>query len=663
MTWTILVNGNSYPIAVGTAPAVDLKLNALDSFTVYVDNTNVSRGDIGKGNPVVISFQGNTIISGYCDLPKWGKSAIRIQGQERARELLYELILIGGTHYVEYEETDVSTILATLLALVGYTLDAVDRPGAQDISVRFFLRKILDGVIEIADIMDMDWYFVGTELHMVADRGSNKGELFNFVIVDKDDDYDDIENQIILYYTDKDGNRSYVTGNNAASQGLYGVMQGSAVSNVVYDAATAQLLADAMAADLGDLPVVVTARQSIAEVLSRGLSVGDDVAYTDIERELANTDTWEIRVLSYRGATVTIKSGTKLKDTTGEMLRNLEIATETEYTPINVNQLPTGIQGWGTNLQARPGVAAANIHNSFEWDDGLGNDATIKFADGTTITITAGNHAGLAASTNFIYYVKSDEDPTTLYLAASYDDLDEPNAIPVLKVRTPAAVNVTENVEMWPLFTNVFTPPVIGSAYLSAGVIVTPDFRTAWNVGNAGGPPGVRVGPGGVVGYSGGVTKGFWLNTNGLGYFMGGDAVLGGSGLVITNSTGGEIIGVYFNIAGAVLGAYLGIGTTGALLIKQQIATQTLRIIHADGQFIYLESDGEININTAGAGGGADVLLTSAGDIQVWSTDIIPEGTNGNLGRLGAESWDEIHGDKILASERMRLPVGVDMYG
>ena len=101
MTWTIVVNGHDYPIATGSAPAVDLKLNALDSFTAYIDNTNISRGDIDKGNTVVISFQGNTLISGYCDLPKWGKSSIRIQGQERARELLYELIVIGGTHYVE----------------------------------------------------------------------------------------------------------------------------------------------------------------------------------------------------------------------------------------------------------------------------------------------------------------------------------------------------------------------------------------------------------------------------------------------------------------------------------------------------------------------------------------------------------------------------------
>jgi len=398
MSWTVTVNGNDYPIAVGTAPSVDQKLNGLDSFTVLIDNTNVSRADIGAGNVVVIKFQGNIMIDGYCDTPKWSQDAIRIQGQEQARELENTLIIIGGTHYVEYETTDASAILTAILGLAGYTLNAVNRPAPQNLSIRFFLKDILTGVEDIADTLGMDWYFIGTDLQMVADRGVNRGQLFNFNVTDKDDSFKQIENQIILYYTDKDGTRSFVTGDNLASQAAYGVMQGSAVSDVVYDAVTAQLLADAIATDRGVLPVYITMVQSIAEVMSRALGAGDDISLRDSQYDLAVADSWEIRLLSYRGGTVTIKSGTRLKDTTGQMLLNLEAQSQNEYNVINTEQIPKGSQQWNSDVAFSTG---ADPHDDLNWAAG-----TITYADTDTqaIAASAGVHTGLAVGTHYVYW-------------------------------------------------------------------------------------------------------------------------------------------------------------------------------------------------------------------------------------------------------------------
>lgn len=212
--------------------------------------------------------------------------------------------------------------------------------------------------------------------------------------------------------------------------------------------------------------------------------------------------------------------------------------------PVGVGQLPKDVQGWGTSLACVPGVGAANNHNSFEWAA-----AKIKFADGDEITITAGNKTGLPGGTVLVYYVKSDENPTTLYLSASYDDLDAPNAVPVLRAVTPPATDLTQYIELWPLFTNVDTNPVIGTNALSDGVIITPDFRTGWDVGINPGSAGIAIfsetigGLGwGIFGYAANAVKQFYLlASNGKAYFAGGKAIIDTTGITI-NDTIGDIL-------------------------------------------------------------------------------------------------------------------------
>lgn len=640
--WTVTVNGKAFSIAPGTAPTVEDRLNDLNSFAVAIDNTNVSRDEIGAGNAVVIAFQGTTLISGYCDLPKWGQNAIIISGKEQARELETELISIGGTHFVEYDTTDISTVLVALLALKGYTLDAVNRPGLQDISVKLYLDNILDGVVDVIDIVGMDWYFDGTNLNVVNDKGSAKGEIFNYVVTDKKDKYQRIENQIILYYVDQDGNRQYVTGNNAASQATYGVMQGGAETEVAWDSTTAQLLADAIAADKGELPITITVEQSIPEVMARSLASGDDIAVVDVQRGLVASTNYEIQRISYRGGRVVLEIGSTLPDKTGETLRYLERLAEKRQTEVSVEQIPTGEQGWGTNIQIRPGVGGANQHNSFEWDDGAAGNATIKFSDGTTITITAGNHAGLAANTEYVYYCKANEDPTTLYLAADYDDLDAVEVIPLVRLQTPAAGSTTEYVEVWPLYNASYTGPVIGSGYLSAGVIITPDFRTAWNVGAGGGPAGIRITATEIAGYSGGVTKEFYLEAaTGKAFFGGGAIRCDAAGLHID---GGSLFLVYDGV-GALIGGIS--GAVGTMAMANANNAQ-INIAATDGH-LYLSSIGVGNTYLSSQD---NVDITAGDDVDIAGDAIVINslgGAGNGIRIIAGSSYLEIdYGDNDI---------------
>ncbi|PIO05746.1 hypothetical protein COT29_04475, partial [Candidatus Micrarchaeota archaeon CG08_land_8_20_14_0_20_59_11] len=74
----------------------------------------------------------------------------------------------------------------------------------------------------------------------------------------------------------------------------------------------------------------------------------------------------------------------------------------------------------------------------------------------------------------------------------------------------------------------------VTSDKITSGQIIAKDFRTAENVGEVGGPAGIRFNANEIAGYSGGATKEFYLEAaSGKGYFGGGAGWLDGSGLTI----------------------------------------------------------------------------------------------------------------------------------
>jgi len=74
----------------------------------------------------------------------------------------------------------------------------------------------------------------------------------------------------------------------------------------------------------------------------------------------------------------------------------------------------------------------------------------------------------------------------------------------------------------------------VHTGHLSAQQIVAKDFRTAANVGETGGPAGIRFTASEIAGYSSGTTKQFYLqSSDGKAYFGGGSVVADANGLTI----------------------------------------------------------------------------------------------------------------------------------
>jgi hypothetical protein len=224
--------------------------------------------------------------------------------------------------------------------------------------------------------------------------------------------------------------------------------------------------------------------------------------------------------------------------TTGEALKSLSSLEDIGVYSGGSEQIPLGEQKWASDILFYAGVAGVNLHNSFEWHDGAAGNPDVVFSDGTSKAISAGNATGLAASTTYWYYIDlADSAPLTLKQATTLGDLDEPAHIPIVKVKTPT--NNTENIEIFPEV-GCISKTTIGTSTFGAGVIVCPDFRTAWNVGAAGGGAGTRLSSAGLYGYSGGTTKSFYLeSSDGKAYAGAGAVILDGNGITISGNPGG----------------------------------------------------------------------------------------------------------------------------
>lgn len=79
----------------------------------------------------------------------------------------------------------------------------------------------------------------------------------------------------------------------------------------------------------------------------------------------------------------------------------------------------------------------------------------------------------------------------------------------------------------------VLNATVVNGAFIDALQIVGKDFRTAADVGDVGGPAGIRFNANEIAGYTGGVTKGFYILNDGKAYFAGGNAWFDAQGLTV----------------------------------------------------------------------------------------------------------------------------------
>lgn len=152
----------------------------------------------------------------------------------------------------------------------------------------------------------------------------------------------------------------------------------------------------------------------------------------------------------------------------------------------------------------------------------------------------------------------------------------------------------------------------ITSNHITAGQIVAKDFRTAPNIGLAGGPAGIAFNSTEIAGYSAGTTKEFYLTAaSGKAYF--------GGGAVIADADGLHII-----------------GTGTQYLLFENPATTVKGALFYDTGVLGLSAFGSDDLLLQGAG---DVLLVAGGSLKI----------DGSAGASG--SWTAGSGETVTCEK------------
>jgi len=240
-------------------------------------------------------------------------------------------------------------------------------------------------------------------------------------------------------------------------------------------------------------------------------------------------------------------------------------------TPLYVNSYDLSIESrpWSAKFRM---WEDSSVKGKLYWDDGSGGNPSIKFADGTTKTFnknTSGTTYGqevryfyylngnstLQSSTTYsdavgsgkcflaVANIKTAEgerttiwtfnsySPTigtgvlaagiieashiksnaiqTDHLAASVVTSDKISSNAIQTNHLSAGVVTSDKISSNAIQTNHLTAGVVTSDKITSNLIYGKDFATAQNVGQSGGPAGVRFNSSGIAGYTGGTNKSF----------------------------------------------------------------------------------------------------------------------------------------------------------
>ena len=114
-------------------------------------------------------------------------------------------------------------------------------------------------------------------------------------------------------------------------------------------------------------------------------------------------------------------------------------------------------------------------------------------------------------------------------------DKIDTNAVTAIKINAGAVT--TNKLEAW----------AVTSGKITAGQIYGKDIRTSQNVGEGGGPAGIRIFKSGIEAYSGGTTKTFWISSaDGKAYFAEGACWINESGIVLKHDGVNPTVGIQF---------------------------------------------------------------------------------------------------------------------
>jgi len=663
LSWSIIVDEDddgSYADEGGAIAAELLyimrQLNGMEVGAYRIANTSVNRALVATDRDVRFQFDGTTIWYGrrlgakYSD--RWLDVLCYNKAYEKMNRTRFEYDYVDGA-------SNVGDVMDDLTTETGLTEGTVDNHNTT-IKVRFDNATCMDAFRYLAETTDRDFYTSTTT------KGNDTINLDDVTAVN--------HTPTVLGMSGKTDDRSIkrddvlVIGYDSAGVRITSTGSGGAGYEITYR--------ESMATTQDEINNIAAKRKEKLNTSSAGsvitVSIGSG-------KTIKPGDT--ITLGSGIGDRLNLPNGTYKIWKTKHMLATVELSVEKDPATLaghlkglsNLENLGIYPSGPGTTVQGQQTFATdlsffygetddSNPHNAIHWHATGGGNATITFADGSSKTITADEDTGLTAGSTYVYYI--DVTPTsgnfTVAQASAQGDLDEPNIIPMAKIKVPGSGQTTQGVEIWPLFSSgLFDDPVVGDGWITDRVIVTPDFRTAWDVGENGGTTGVKISSAGVEGYLTGTpsVRQFYLEAStGLAYFGGGTCVLDVTGVTITSSD--DTVYATFKIGATAKGKiftndpvegddefYILADNSTDLILRSQ--DDDVYIDAADRVFIDALNGNYLTGSLIDLAATGDINLDPGGDI-VAEADILPDGDY-SVGTV-ADPWDEMHADDFFGN-------------
>lgn len=273
-------------------------------------------------------------------------------------------------------------------------------------------------------------------------------------------------------------------------------------------------------------------------------------------------------------------------------------------------------------------------HDKIQWAA-----ATVTFSDGSIHSIDAGSKTGLSNGLHYLYF---NTGSSTLQETTTYSN--------VIGNQVGLLAKIQVSVDEWkpPLIfpfrakglninADAIAVQSIDSILITSEWLIGKRFKTAINVGEAGGPAGWAIDKNYIVGYSGGTTMEVYIqSSDGKLYAAAGDVVLDSNGITINCDS---LSPLFFKIGGTTIGFLAAIDDTVDYMELWSTTGYDLSI--SSGDDLHLLALDDIYIN---AGGGVDHIYVTGdidfNDIGSFNQNLrIPAGTSDPASLASGDLW------------------------
>ena len=646
--------------------SIQEELNGEEQATFEIPNTVTNQGYIANNVDFQVLYDGNSIFEGVCTGGQYTAGMIECIGYNKVYELMQK-----RDHTGSYEAESASSILTQICTDAGVTANfaAAGFPGgvAPTVGVRFDSALCYDSATFLAAACIGDfWSSGGDTFHIAKERGSYKGALTTFTVSRRGIDRSKQRDKVKVIGVDADGNRleeTYGAGSDIAIIRTKKASDSTTLANLAeehYDQLNTETSGSSINVPVGDAYDIypgdtVTLNSTMYNLsgVYRVWKITKDIAFASIEIDRPN--------FTYRKA-----------------IENMMAYEDLGIYVVDVSVIPPAILPWTSDIIIEPynPPGSGDKHNVVRWGASWPSNANVHFANGDDQEILAGDSKSIYGvfSDGIVYYLYFTIGDNTMNITTNYQTATGPNkgllAICYISFDTDQQVGIDiYHAGGVNVISDWLGDGAATNAVITAEQIYGKDIRTSINVGTVGGPAGVRmtgVGspsglPPGIYGYSGGTTIQFYLDAlDGKGYFAGGDAYIDSNGIHIIKD---NLDYIRFYKAGPTLIGRLGTGgASGHLLLR---GNQQGNIYVSDAlvqSFLQIDDSGGLNDGRVyiASSSSKPILLAPSGDVEVWTADIIPRGTLGNLGSA-TYYWTEGYIDSLIVGDgvdsgRLKIP-------